>query len=264
MSRGELAELTRRDVRAYHADLGEPIERSQQSPAAQSYKADCKKPKDREEADLCEQRRMAIAAEELVARTDWQIRLTYWEIVGLLATVLFTAIAAWAAAHAARSANKAVAVSQDTARRHLRAYIGIVGHKLDPKGTAKPIIHLTIRNGGVTPARNVNARLNTQWYDGGGRDLPADFAFQDLGNMKPEAQLFLGGGEETIFSFPLDRERLDAAKDGRISLYMYGVFNYMDMFDQPQKSTFCYKAGPSITKPGEGAIFAYHRYNDCT
>jgi hypothetical protein len=86
------------------------------------YEADCSRPQNREESDLCEQRRMAKASEELVARTDWQIALSYWEIGGLLLSVLFTAIAARAAALAARAANRSVELTEQTAKRQLRAY----------------------------------------------------------------------------------------------------------------------------------------------
>src|SRR5688572_17779036 len=73
-------------------DLGLQVDRH-------TYAAICEQPKDREHADLCQQWRVAEAAE-------WQIALTILGLVLLFGTLAFTAIAANAARAAVIEASK--------------------------------------------------------------------------------------------------------------------------------------------------------------
>lgn len=72
------------------------------------YKIACEAPKDHDAADLCEQRRMAKAAEESV----WWARLQTWlggfGLIGVVITLAFTAVATKAASRSARTAERAL------------------------------------------------------------------------------------------------------------------------------------------------------------
>lgn len=125
----------------------------------------------REQADLCQQIRMADAAEE-AADTAWrQYAVSVVGLFGLILTVVLTAIAADAARRAAKSANETVRAMRRTERRELRAYVGLEQIQFEirsveegyvPFATAAPgaiyqdSIAATVKNYGQTPAYNVS------------------------------------------------------------------------------------------------------------
>lgn len=86
--------------RHYHQAQAEKKLAAGEGKKAGAYDPGCPYPKDREDADLCEQRRMAKAAEDAVALADKQ----FWSNV---AQTFFTAFAAIAAAYAAIEAGRA-------------------------------------------------------------------------------------------------------------------------------------------------------------
>jgi len=99
-----------------------------------SYSADyeraCNTPQSPEEADLCQQWRMAYATERMEKSAKKQLYATYAEIVGLLATIVFTAWAAIAASKAARYSGKgakaalgAVKAANRAVRQDKRAFV---------------------------------------------------------------------------------------------------------------------------------------------
>lgn len=75
------------------------------------YEPNCQEPKSTEEADLCAQREMAVAARDLYDISVYQLLVGVFGLGGLLATLIFTARAARAAADAARAAEKDVAAN---------------------------------------------------------------------------------------------------------------------------------------------------------
>jgi Glycosyl transferase family group 2 len=74
------------------------------------YKTSCETPKDHDAADLCEQRRMAKAAEDAVW---WARAQTILGVLGfgvVIATLVFTAVATRAASRAAKAAEEAIII----------------------------------------------------------------------------------------------------------------------------------------------------------
>ena len=115
-----------------------PTEQKQEAPSAPSvppavvtettprsvYRPDCDSPKSRDEADLCEQRRMADAAYETVEWVEWQ----YWATIGEIVALVVTIVVAAAAVAAAFRANR---ISKDSAERQLRAYVQVEDIQLE-------------------------------------------------------------------------------------------------------------------------------------
>src|SRR5262245_25359625 len=65
-AQGQTEQPSANETRAPPASEDSGLVSEQKKPASGPYQADCEKPKDREDADLCAQRRMADAAE-------WQV-----------------------------------------------------------------------------------------------------------------------------------------------------------------------------------------------
>lgn len=133
------------EVRTEQPSLAE-----QNKQQAAEYRPDCKRPQDDKEADLCEQRRMAKAAEDAVVVASDQYWLAWLTFGALVLTVAFTACAAVAGA-------LTVCAMRDTTKRQLRAYVHIEDVKIVQANDDRfsPNIQIIIKNFGGTPAYDV-------------------------------------------------------------------------------------------------------------
>jgi hypothetical protein len=121
--------------------------------SARYYEAMCKSATDPKDRDLCQQWRMAEAANKQAKWTKRQFWATVAEIGALALTVLFTGWAAVAAGKASKAANKSVSVAEDTAKHELRAYfLYDVGQILDFPPNLRASARLIFKNYGQTPA----------------------------------------------------------------------------------------------------------------
>lgn len=136
-----------------------PFNKSQARPG--EYQADCTSPKDREEADLCQQWRAAEAAEQAVAFAASQSFLNNLQAWATVAAAIFTFIAAWAAAVAARIAKKALV---DIERPHVAVDITSNGVLVTPELSLriKSDVSYRFRNFGRSPAQMVDLLIDAK------------------------------------------------------------------------------------------------------
>ena len=154
-------------------------ERKQPTPKKQAL---CDEAKAGPESDLCQQWRMAQAAEKQVHWTRRLYFLTFWEIGALVLTLLATAAAAIAAVIAARAARDAVKIASNTAEHQLRAYVAqevIIWSPVTQPGTQTIngySLAVRWKNFGSTPARRCRTQFNTGIFEKG---IPKDFDYPD-------------------------------------------------------------------------------------
>jgi hypothetical protein len=131
----------------------------QQKPDSPAYDPHCENPKNHEDADLCEQRRMSQAAIDAVWWASFQSKLGILGFVAVLLSLFFTGWAAKAAADAAKFAERAV--HSDRAWLHFHAaQIAEVTEKLVVDGvsyTEGLVILLHFKNSGRSPATHAVA-----------------------------------------------------------------------------------------------------------
>jgi hypothetical protein len=96
-------------------------QRSQHSTYTADYEHACAHPKDSEEADLCQQWRMAKASEDLADLAYWQILATGVEIFFLSLAVAFAGWAAFEARRAAAGSKEAAVATQKAAGAAIEA-----------------------------------------------------------------------------------------------------------------------------------------------
>ena len=137
-----------------------------QQPVSQPahYTADCQRPKDHEEADLCEQRRQAQAAEDSVW---WAKAQTFLGVFGAALVILSLFFTGWAAIAASRAAKAAeAAVHQEDEREGPFIYPVVVNNPYrdafatrlrydnpaSPWGPYKAAIGFQLKNFGRSPA----------------------------------------------------------------------------------------------------------------
>jgi hypothetical protein len=242
---GVRTQESKRDARTYHADLGEPVGPPKQPQAAERYKTNCDEPANAEEADLCEQPRMAKASEELVALTDWQVTLSYWEIGGLLGSVCLPRLPPWLLLLLLGAANASVLIAEETAKRQLRAYVSV-----DPKIVYNwkerdrvIAVGLVTRNHGETPGSNIHFM-----FDMAVRDSIPNFE-ADHPNRRYEQNTALFPDAEVPVRLFYNARLSDVAvcdiEAGNMRFYTWGVMHYTDAFGQPQSTKFSFSFGGS-------------------
>lgn len=192
-----------------------------EQPAA-PYQADCSKPN---ESDLCAQQAMVRA-------TESQADYTWYGLVLVFPTLLFTAVAALAAAFQVWLSRQSLILTE-------RAFVFIKEFNTYTFPD-RPIIRIMPKweNTGKTPTENMINHVNWHYFEA---EMPDGFGFPDLGDDETVPVLISPGGE--VFSSNLDigSNLIDAAKNGRGHIYIWGWAEYSDVFQGTirHRTEFC-------------------------
>jgi hypothetical protein len=193
-----------------------------EEPRPSHYAADCNKPKDHAAADLCQQIRMADAAEA-------QNRLNAFNLGALIATLLVSAGAAYAAW-------RTVVAMKDTAQHQLRAYVSLHSVKAIDLLGENPRFVVTFKNSGQTPALGFRANC----YVRAGNFHITDFSPRALA-MAPSVSI-LGAQDTNSVPLPapyeLPDEHKEGLRNGSVAIYVFGEAMYKDIFDRPHMTRF--------------------------
>lgn len=201
------------------------------------YESTCDGTEGSRDHDLCQQWRMAGAAEtQLVAST--------FGIAASVVAAIFTAWAALAAAQAAKAADAAVEITERTAKQELRAYVGAEISEISFQSDAKNLpfkFRLKITNNGATPAYQVQIFSHVDIHP---VPLPDGFDLsKGRGGNNPSMAVVQPHSVthgQSIASRMFDATELGAIREGRARrLYVYGRVAYVDAFGQPQTTDFC-------------------------
>ena len=202
------------------------------SPTAGEYNVNCASPKDHDEADLCLQWRAAQATEKAADSAEAQKYWNWFQLVGILATVA----ASWAAVMAARAAQQSVTIAERTAKQQLRAYVFVdeilVENLEDP---TKAFAKIMIKNGGQTPAyefRHKTGRFIRLPDDDSDFPVTPTSTSGSVSVMNPDGITKIGVDLE------YSSEVIDAIREGRAILFVFGRITYKDIFGKEQESCF--------------------------
>ena len=252
-----------------------PTEQRQEAPSAPSvppaipaetgseslYSPDCDSPKSLDEADLCEQRRMADAAYETVEWVRKQYRATIGEIIALVIAIFVATLAVAVAFRANR-------ISKQSAQRQLRAYIvadTAAEWEQAYKGSTDNIVgyNFTMKwnNCGVTPARRCQGWTNLAVFD---EMIPSDFDYPDKPGLKTTGTNHIGPGQHFQSKVGgLSIPDAEAAERGEKHAYVWSWLEYDDIFGRVRHRTeVCYElriskdggiCTPTIIGPFNGA-----------
>jgi hypothetical protein len=216
----------------------------EQSPESKYYEVNCERPKDHDAADLCEQRRMANAAEETV----WWSRLQTWlggvGFVAVIGSLIFTALAAFAATRQAKIAEVAFTNLE-------RPYVFVFGvHKfstIDPKGAISahaPTILYSVANYGKTPAIVENARIIVSINKGHPAIPPRTHDDHNLFTSPViaggEVRDFMRETVEDKAIFPNWNKPTPNLREGE-NLYFRVIINYRGAFTKGHETSACWQ-----------------------
>lgn len=207
----------------------------------QHYRNICEKPRNKDHAALCQQWRVAEAAERQAEIAYWQAVASALGIIGLVASIVVSAWASIAAGRAAKAAEKSVDVASETASRQLRAYLSIAEATIRfPDGNAKsnfpPNISIKFKNFGQTPANDVT----TCWEMRGIRvGSKPDFSITDrmkkvIGTVAP-SQDFNSTVIPTPMQWVMNRDAINTRK---VELFIFGYVTYSDTFNVQHRNDF--------------------------
>ena len=244
-------------------------DRTLPEPDPENYQTPCGAPKTDDDADLCQQWRMAEAAEETADWAFGQIIATGFEAV-LLAIAIGVAFWAgsWAksaaiagqkmvreASKATSAAQKAVEVTRDIGQRQIRAYVGVTKARVSYDEEAKTIsYHLEISNTGQTPAYHT-AIVTQHAYVG--RNAKRMAKFRD--ELKHGSRTSISSGfpvhiNRTI-KLPNEPDIIRFCLEEEGGFYVYGYLRYIDAFHRQRRTIFNYRINVAEMVKGEERVF---------
>lgn len=213
----------------------------------------CESAQDREDRDLCQQWRMAQAAESQADWTKAQFWITFAEVIGLVLVVTYTAKTARDAGRSAAAAEATVKVSQETAERQLRAYIHCEMMKFMYFGDQIPKVHFTIKNYGQTPAYGLQSTFVMKYTEASQEmDTPSfddpHIKWESLGDVAPGA--FIGSLIEVNQPSLTSAQRQNLIQ-GRAAFYIAGMVIYSDAFKRPRDLRYKFVFGGGLPLDSE-------------
>jgi len=112
----------------------------------------------------------------------------------------------------------------------------------------KNSIRSRVENNGQTPAYDVTGATDWGYEPGKDAKLPSDFAFPDHARIGLVSKSDLGrdkhkdGAGEILAK---DIPYFKAVVDGTASIFIYGHFNYCDIFGEPHTTAYCFVYVPN-------------------
>jgi hypothetical protein len=181
------------------------------------YEPNCQSPQGRDDADLCAQRRMAEAAEELTALTLGQLFIGGLGLLAVAASLLISAKATKAAESQVRLSREAMVHTQRAFVFVKRLIFSAVVHPDKEEDVTGWMVAVEWENSGETPTKRLLIRLNMSI----GASLPDDFDFPDYGKgqtptlIGPKARL-------ASTALPVTLDQMKAVAAGVLNWYVWG------------------------------------------
>ncbi|MFC6790580.1 hypothetical protein ACFQE0_13785 [Methylobacterium komagatae] len=203
----------------------------------ETYQYTCDNPKERADADSCQQRRSADAAEQGLKLNHQQL---WVGVIGAAVSglaLLATAWAAYATSLAARSAERSAQISEQSMRQTQRAYVTIQEIKYDvipaaPKGASGCRIDVYWKNSGPSPAMNVIHAVNAGAFTS--EDGPWSVEFRQT-YAPSEPHTILAGASFHSNPRLFSQQHLIAASKSKADLYIWGWLEYDDVFIESKR-----------------------------
>jgi hypothetical protein len=248
-----------------------PEEAAPETPSAEETKSwdvakPCENVQHPYQAELCQQSRVAEAAEKTAAaskRTAALARLLM--LIGAVATLLLLLMfiplfmAAFAARRAARDAGFGVvgggsAPAADRDREEeLRAYLDV--DKLEfietPESEGIVKVKVAFRNTGQTPAFKIRSATELGIRDVADEDLVPTMPLPDRAKSATRARLGRDATIVEITECPSTPSLADRVMNGDATIVVWGFAEYMDMFDRKRRTNFQYLCNADTLDTGQ-------------
>lgn len=220
-------------------NASEPVLAQNQQVTPPAYDPRCQAPQDREDSDLCAQWSAVEAMKEANRVNQIALRAGWFEFIALLISIFFTGWAAIAAAKAAAAADKVVGVTEDTAKRQLRAYVSVEPCGITLPEDGVPRAPILVHNRGQTPAYNVTLAYQVDLH----RDPRNFYPEEDKalvgqasdGTLAPnqDRHIYTAVGQPSV-------EDMRAIAKRELAIVHWGVVQYRDAFNTARETRFAF------------------------
>lgn len=214
-----------RDGSATNMSLTPRAEQQRSKP--RMYLPNCTRPKDHDEADLCEQMRMAEAAKDATQAAWIQLGVSVVGLIAIVATLIVNAMATQAASSAAEHAGRAVEVQIRIERAFL--IVGAITiRKSDPDE-----VEFDLQNIGKTVG------VLTEW-SAACRGVQEISATPIYGEARETRRVIWPQDSDTFFASIGDPQEVETVISGDVPIFVWGYFKYEDVLGRTRASGFCY------------------------
>lgn len=208
------------------------------------------------------------AQRAMVAEAEKQTILTVVALILLAATLWYTKRAADAGRTAATAAHATVIEARKTtkaaldaneqnaahAARQLKAYVFVSSRRLEDLPTRQPVVVLTWKNYGQTPAYDCVMHKETVVWD---FPIRPERPLPPVRTDGQRSRETIGPGDERRVRNPFQQRITDedwrGLTDGSKAIYVYGRITFNDTFGKQQLSNFCFFSGGSLGMSDEMA-----------
>jgi hypothetical protein len=215
------------------------------------------------QADLCQQSRVADAAEKTAAASEQTLGLMrLLLLIGAVATLLLLLMfipllmAASGARRAARAAGGggAVAPASDKDREEeLRAYVDV--DKLEfietPESEGVVKAKVAFRNSGQTPAFKIRSATEIGIRDVADEDLVPTMPLPDRAKSPTRPRLGRDATIVDIAQCDSSASLADRVMNGDATIVVWGFVEYVDMFDRKRRTNFQYLCNADTLDTGQ-------------
>jgi hypothetical protein len=145
-------------------------------------------------------------------------------------------------------------LSEDTARRQLRAYVFVAQVEIVDVGTSNVNAAVIIRNTGQTPAYDVTVSTGANAFN-----IPGNVTFTPT-PVGPDSSRFIFGPDGlgrrniSLHSIIGAQTAIAAIKNGNGALYVWGEILYKDAFGEGQHTRFRHMIGGTASWPSDNMM----------
>ena len=190
------------------------------------YNSPCQETEAGPYSDLCQQWRMAKAAENQADWSRWQVLLSLLGIGGLIATIIYT--------------HKTFRLTAKTSERELRAYVSLDGGSItlqwDLINGFSVSSHAELKNFGQTPAYDLRLWSKVRVLDA---KSPTFDVLEGFGGAIVGPGSIASTQDVTLITPAENQDRID----GRKAFFVWGRVDYRDAFDRDRYYCFWRIAG---------------------
>lgn len=167
------------------------------------------------------------------SRAEWALEIA----IGLMVfgTLCATSVAAYWTSQQWTAADAQLRTMQDTEKRQLRAYIGIVASPTIDKDPTKQSISFKLFNYGLTPAKSVTGNVTLQPVDVPAQEIPRDFPFKENPAVAVRSifqyprQIFPQNSDTLRYDLDSSEVReFEKAELGTRVVFIFGHFEYFE------------------------------------
>ncbi len=219
--------------------------------SSSAYTVRCDPPRDHDEADLCEQRRMAAAAETSVSWLNPQTLIGIAQAIGLVLTIILTVVATKAASRAAQAAEATIRHEEEREAPFVYPAVisngvpdaleklGIYDHPKSKIAPASPTVSCAIANHGRSPALMQYITVDLVHLTMMPEQMPIsgerDFSVAPIIAAGVQSNRL----HPTRIAIPIDREAAESIKERKSWLYLFGEIHFGSVNGTAYRQSFC-------------------------